>query len=61
MADANNTRKDFKAPPTLGKNSLYVNWKKEICYLLEYGLLCYDLRCYLVGILQRVNMVLFVQ
>ena len=22
--------KDFKAPPTLGKNFLYVNWKKEI-------------------------------
>ena len=22
--------KDFKAPPTLGKDSLYVNWKKEI-------------------------------
>ena len=30
MAEANNIIKDFKAPPTLGKDSLYVNWKKEI-------------------------------
>ena len=30
MAEANNIIKDFKAPPTLGKNSLYVYWKKEI-------------------------------
>ena len=30
MARANNIIKDFKAPPTLRKDSLYVNWKKEI-------------------------------
>ena len=30
MAEANNIIKDFKAPPTLGKDSLHVNWKKEI-------------------------------
>ena len=30
MAEANNGIKDFKAPPTLGKDSLYVNWKKEV-------------------------------
>ena len=30
MAEANNGTKDFKAPPTLGKDSLYVNWKKEV-------------------------------
>ena len=30
MAEPNNTIKDFKAPPTLGKDSLFVNWKKEI-------------------------------
>ena len=30
MEEANNTTKDFKAPPTLGKDTLYVNWKKEI-------------------------------
>ena len=30
MAKANNMIKDFKAPPILGKDSLYVNWKKEI-------------------------------
>ena len=30
MVEANNIIKDFKAPPTLGKDSLYVNWKKEI-------------------------------
>ena len=30
MAEANNVTKDFKAPPSLGKDSLYVNWKKEI-------------------------------
>ena len=30
MAEANNGIKDFKAPPTLGKDSLYVNWKKKL-------------------------------
>ena len=30
MAEANNIIKDFKAPPILGKDSLYVKWKKEI-------------------------------
>ena len=30
MAEANNGIKDFKAPPNLGKDSLYVNWKKEV-------------------------------
>ena len=30
MTEANNIVKDFKAPPTLGKDSLYVNWEKEI-------------------------------
>ena len=30
VAGANNIIKDFKAPPTLRKDSLYVNWKKEI-------------------------------
>ena len=30
MVEANNIIKDFKAPPTLGKDSLYVNWKKDI-------------------------------
>ena len=30
MAEANNTIKDFKGPTTLGKDSLYVNQKKEI-------------------------------
>ena len=30
MTEANNIIKDFKAPPTLGKDSFYVNWKKEI-------------------------------
>ena len=30
MAEANDIIKDFKAPTTLGKDSLYVNWKKEI-------------------------------
>ena len=30
MAEANNIIKDFKASPTLGKDSLYVNWQKEI-------------------------------
>ena len=30
MAEANNVIKDLKAPPTLGKDSLYANWKKEI-------------------------------
>ena len=30
MAEANNIIKDIKARPTLRKNSLYVNWKKEI-------------------------------
>ena len=30
MAKANNIIKDFKAAPILGKDSLYVNWKKEI-------------------------------
>ena len=29
MTEANNIIKDFKAPPTLGKNSVYLNWKKE--------------------------------
>ena len=29
--------------------------------LLECHLLCYDLRCYSAGILQRLNLVLFVQ
>ena len=28
MAEANDVIKDFKVPPTLGKDSLYVNWKK---------------------------------
>ena len=30
MVEANNIIKNFKAPPTLGKDSLYVNWEKEI-------------------------------
>ena len=30
MAEANNYSKDFKAPPTLGKDTLYNNWKKEV-------------------------------
>ena len=30
IAEANNIIKDFKVPPTLGKDSLYVNWKKVI-------------------------------
>ena len=30
MAEGNNILKDFKAPPTLGKSTLYNNWKKEI-------------------------------
>ena len=30
MAEANNIIKDFKAPPTLGKDPLYVYWKKVI-------------------------------
>ena len=30
MAGGNNIIKDFKALPTLGKDSLYVKWKKEI-------------------------------
>ena len=30
MAEANNIIKDIKARPTLRKDSLYVNWKKEI-------------------------------
>ena len=30
MAEANNIIKDFKIPPILGKDFLYVNWKKEI-------------------------------
>ena len=30
MVKANHVIKDFKAPQTLGKDSLYVNWKKEI-------------------------------
>ena len=30
IAEANNKIKDFKVPPTLGKDSLYVNWKKVI-------------------------------
>ena len=30
MAKGNNILKDFKAPPTLGKSTLYNNWKKEI-------------------------------
>ena len=29
MAEANNIIKDFRAPPTLGKDYLYVNQKKE--------------------------------
>ena len=27
---SNNITKDFKAPPTLGKDSFYTEWKKEI-------------------------------
>ena len=30
MAEANNIIKEFKTPPTLGKDSLDVNWKKKI-------------------------------
>ena len=30
MVEANNIIKDFKASSTPGKDSLYVNWKKEI-------------------------------
>ena len=30
MAEANNVVKDFKAPPTPEKDSLYKNWEKEI-------------------------------
>ena len=30
MAESNKIIKDYKAPPTLEKNSLYVNWKKEV-------------------------------
>ena len=30
MAEANNIIKDFKALPNLGKDSLYVNLKKQI-------------------------------
>ena len=30
MAEANNTIKNFKAPPILETYFLYVNWKKEI-------------------------------
>ena len=30
MAESNNVIKDFKAPTTLGTDSLYINWKKEI-------------------------------
>ena len=29
MAEANNIIKDFKTLTTLGKDSLYVNWKKN--------------------------------
>ena len=29
MAEANNIIKEFKTPPTLGKDSLDVNWKKK--------------------------------
>ena len=30
MAELNNIVKHFKVPPTLGKDTLYANWKKEI-------------------------------
>ena len=30
IAEANNIIKDFKAPPNLRKDSLYVDWKNEI-------------------------------
>ena len=30
IAEVNNIVKHFKVPPTLGKDSLYANWKKEI-------------------------------
>ena len=30
MAEGNGIVKDFKAAPTLGKSTLYNNWKKEI-------------------------------
>ena len=30
ISETNNIIKDFKAPLTLGKDSLYVNWKKVI-------------------------------
>ena len=30
IAEANNIIKDFKAPPNLGEDSLYVDWKNEI-------------------------------
>ena len=39
MAEANNIIKDFKALPNLGKDSLYVNLKKEI-KILEVFTLC---------------------
>ena len=29
MTEANDVIKDFKVPPTLGKDSLSVNWKRE--------------------------------
>ena len=29
MAEVNDVIKDFKVPTTLGKDSLYVNWKRE--------------------------------
>ena len=28
MAEENDVIKDFKVPPTLGKDSLYANWKR---------------------------------
>ena len=30
IAKSNNVKKDYKAPPTLVKDTLYVNWRKEI-------------------------------
>ena len=30
MAQSNNVTKDYKAPPSLERETLYVNWKKEI-------------------------------
>ena len=30
MLESNNIKRDYKAPPTVGKDSLYVNWQEEV-------------------------------